>query len=184
MRSANQSDRVNVLKKGEGTFVYLGGACDTHSTPGIPLLDKHGHQVRTTVFKTVENERGEKVQIVDPDSGEKGELVWKKAPKFERIPLATFKLRSPTVFAEHVGYGEKPGERVPSFEVKPSADGVTKALFLEFPKDKRVFVGDPRIAFKLRCLPFFMEVDGEAAEAPKAGVGRPRKEVKGEAAEG
>jgi hypothetical protein len=156
MRSSNQAERLKKLKQGEGTFVYLGGAFDTEAVPGVPALGKDGHQLRTVVFMTVENELGQKVQVVDPASSEKGELVWKKAPQFKRLPVETYKLRLPGVVGTY-------DEDAKAYVAKPDANGKTPALFLEFPKEKPVFVGDPRLALKLRCFPFFKEVD----EAPK-----------------
>jgi hypothetical protein len=177
MRSANQKERVQKLRQGEGTFVYIGGACDTESVPGIPMLGPDGNQMRSVVFTTVEDSEGKKVQVVDPKSSDKGELVWKRAPQFKRIPLDVFKLRAPGVAAEHVDEAPsadgKSTVKVPSMTAKAGADGKAKALFLEFPKDKPVFVGDPRIALKLRCFPFFKEVeaDGKKAKGEAKGEG-------------
>ena len=167
MKSANQKERLQKLKQGEGTFVYLGGACDTEAIPGVPMLGKDGNQMRSVVFTTMEDSEGKKVQVVDPKSNEKGELVWKRAPQFKRIELEVFKLRAPGVSAEHTEVGEK-GARLPSLTVKPTSDGKVRSLFLELPKGKAVFVGDPSTALKLRCFPFFKEVDGEAVAEPKA----------------
>lgn len=158
MRSSNQKERLQKLKQGEGTFTYIGGAFDTEAVPGVPYIGKDGNQARSVIFTTVEDSEGKKVQIVDPKSSEKGELVWKKAPQFKRLPVEVFKLPVPGVFAEHTEVGEK-GVRTPSLTVKPGADGKVRAIFLEFPKGKPVFVGSPAMALKLRCLSFFKEVE-------------------------
>lgn len=185
MRTSNQRERLQKLKQGEGTFVYLGGAFDTEAVPGIPVLDKHGKQLRSVVFKTVEAEGGRKVQVVDPDSDDKGELVWKRAPRFLRKEMDPFRVRLTGVAAEHVEDGDGINVKLPSLAAKADVNGDVPQLFLEFKKGEEVFVGDPRIALKLRCLPFFREVEGDAAEgeAPKK-RGRARKEQEGDAAEG
>lgn len=171
MRATNQKERLQKLRQGEGTFVYEGGFYDTESVPGVPLLGKDGNQARSVVFKTVEDEEGNKVQIVDPDSGEKGSLVWKKAPRFKRTELEVLKLRIPSVFAEH----EEPGAQGTQLVAKAGIDGNAPALWLELPKGKSVFVGDPRMALKLRCMKQVRElVDGDA-EAEKPRRGRPAK---------
>lgn len=173
MRSSNQKERLQKLKQGEGTFVYLGGACDTEAVPGIPMLGRDGNQLRSVVFTTVEDGEGKKVQVVDPNSSEKGELVWKRAPQFKRTPIETYKLRIPGVFAEHVESsmvevaGKTKEVRVPSLTAKPGADGKAKPLFLEFPKGKPVFVGSPALALKLRCLSFFKEGEPKAEKKAK-----------------
>lgn len=169
MRASNQKERLQKLKQGEGSFVYQGGAFDTEAVPGVPMLGKDGNQLRSVIFTTVEDSEGKKVQVVDPASSDKGELVWKKAPQFKRTELETFKLRAPGVAAEHVEHGEKKGTRLPSLTAKPDSNGKVKPLFIEFPKGKSVFVGDPRIALKLRCLPFMKEVDGEEKQAKGKG---------------
>lgn len=183
MRASNQKERLEKLKQGEGTFVYLGGACDTEAVPGIPMLGKDGNQLRSVVFLTVEDGDGKKVQVVDPESNEKGEPVWRRAPQFKRIPIEVFKVRVPGVAAEHTELGDdpkKPNERKPSLTAKVGADGKTRPLFLEFPKGEEVFVGEPRVALKLRCLPFFKEVLEDEGQKK---LGRPRK-ADGEAAKG
>ncbi len=183
MRSANQKERLSKLKQGEGTFVYQGGAFDTEAIPGVPMLGKDGNQLRSVIFTTVEDSEGKKVQVVDPASSEKGELVWKRAPQFKRIELEVFKLRNPGVVAEHTEHGEKKGSRLPSLTAKPDANGKVKPLYLEFPKGKPVFVGDPRIALKLRCFGFMKEVDADAAPEPKAeSAKKPKPEPKAESA--
>lgn len=160
MRSANQKERLQKLKQGEGTFVYKGGCFDTEAVPGVPYIGKDGNQARSVVFTTVEDSEGKKVQIVDPKSSDKGELVWKKAPQFKRIEMKSYKMRIGSVVAEHVD-----GE---GLVAKADASGKRPALFLEFEEGKPVFVGDPRMALKLRCLPFMQEVDGKGAPAKAA----------------
>ncbi len=174
MKSSNQKERLAKIKQGEGTFVYLGGASDTEATPGVPLLGKDGNQARSVLFTTVEDSEGKKVQVVDPNSNAKGELVWKKAPQFKRTPIEVFKLPIPGVAAEHTEIGEK-GVRTPSLTVKPDHEGKVRAIFLEFPKGEPVFVGSPALALKLRCLRFFKEVEGKPEEAKAHG-----KKAKGE----
>ena len=184
MRSSNQKERLSKLKQGEGTFVYLGGAFDTESIPGIPMLGKDGNQLRSVVFTTVEDSMGNKVQVVDPRSSERGELVWKRAPQFKRTPIEVFKLPVPGVPAEHTEIadveimGKRQPVRLPSLTAKPSSDGKTRALYLEFAKGSPVFVGSPAMALKLRCLSFFKEVVADTAEA-KAETKKLKAEDKG-----
>lgn len=166
MKSENQKERLQKVKQGEGTFVYLGGASDTEAVPGVPLPGKDGNQARSVIFTTVEDSEGKKVQVVDPTSNAKGERVWKKAPQFKRIPIEVFKLPIPGVFAEHTEVGEK-GVRTPSLTVKPDHDGKVRSIFLEFPKGKPVLVDSPALALKLRCLRFFKEVEAGAVEEAK-----------------
>ena len=150
MRSANQKERLQKLKQGEGTFVYRGGAFDTEAVPGIPYIGKDGNQARSVVFTTVEDADGKKVQIVDPKSSDKGDLVWKKAPQFNRTEMKSYRMRIGSVVAKH--------EDGVGLVAKTDANGKVPKLFLEFAAGKPVFVGDPRMALKLRCLPFFEEV--------------------------
>jgi hypothetical protein len=152
MRTANQKDRLAKLKQGEGVFVYAGGAFDTEAIPGVPLIGKDGNQVRTVPIIEVEQEDGTKVQVADPKAGNKGVLVWKRAPQFKRTEIAVFRLPIAGVFGEY-------DESSKSYIVKPDVHGEVKPLFLEFKKGDPVFVGDPRQALKLRCLKCFKEVE-------------------------
>ena len=158
MKTLKREDKLKKLKQGEGTFVYQGGAYDTESAPGVPLLGKDGHQVRVPILTEVEAADGRKVHVVDPKSDGKGELVWKKAPQFNRIELKSYRIRIPGVAGSIVD-----GELV----AKPDANGKTPALWLEFPKGKPVFVGDPLLALKLRAKACMREVDGEALAGGK-----------------
>lgn len=166
MKTLNQEQRLAKVKKGPGTFVYLGGACDTEAIPGIPAMGKDGHQLRSVVFMTVEDEDGKKVQVIDPKSSEKGELVWLKAPRFVRREIEPYKLRIPGV--EGVYDADAKG-----YVAKKGPDGKDRPLFLELPKGKPVKVSHPNLAIKLRCLKFFEEVEAdekpvETKPAPKA----------------
>jgi hypothetical protein len=161
MRSSNQKERLQKLREGEGTFVYDGGFFDTESVPGIPALGKDGNQLRQVILKTVETDDGKSVQVIDPDASGKGALVWKRAPRFFRKELEVLRLRIPGVFAEHVESGDdpkRPNERKPSLKAASDVKGKAPALFLELPKGKPVFVGDPRLALKLRCMGQVREV--------------------------
>jgi hypothetical protein len=166
MRDSNQKERLAKFKQGAGTFVYQGGAFDTEAIPGVPAKAKDGSQLRAVVFKTYEDEDGKQHQVVDPDASEKGELVWKKAPRFKRIPLETLRLRIPGVYAERGDDGV--------LTPKTDANGDTPALWLELPKGKKVYVGDPRLALKLRTLGFCKEIEADAPEAKE----KPKPEAK------
>lgn len=158
MKTLRREDKLKKLKQGEGTFVYLGGAYDTESVPGVPLLGKDGHQVRVPILTEVEAADGRKVHVVDPKSDGKGELVWKKAPQFNRTELKSYLVRIPGVAGSIVD-----GKLV----AKQDVNGKTPPLWLEFPKGTPVFVGDPLLALKLRAKACMREVDGESAKVPK-----------------
>ena len=155
MRSTNQKERLQKLKQGAGTFTYLGGAYDTEAVPGVPYVGPDGNQVRAVTYATVEDSEGKKVQIVDPKAKATGDLVWRKAPKFIRTERKSYKIRIPGVkcVAEEV-------DGKTAYVAKQDANGRTPILFLELEKNKPTYVGDPRIALKLRCLgAFFKEAD-------------------------
>lgn len=176
MREANQKERLSKLKQGEGYFVYEGGAFDTEATPGVPLIGPDGNQVVTVPLIEVEQEDGSKITIADPKMKGKGKAVWKKAPKFTRTEMPAYRMRIHGVHAEHVEEetvldpltNKQKTVKKPSLTAAEGLDGKVKPLWLEFPKGKPVFVGDPRMALKCRCLAFFREVDGEAKSGPKS----------------